>query len=167
MTQLLQAYGVQEATAFTGVEDSVAEEISIVGYGVVPRVLDDSDLKVMRRKIDEVYEKQIEEIGGVDKLAEINDVNIVRLPLAYDDLFLDVATNRKVLGVVSRLLGDYFVLSQQNAIINPPDQQNYQSSWHRDLSYQHFVSTRPLAVSALFCIDDFSLETGGTHVLSG
>ena len=31
-----------------------------------------------------------------------------------------------------------------------------QLAYHRDLPYQHFVSSRPLAISALFCIDPFT-----------
>lgn len=166
MTQILQSYGVREATDVAGASDSIVEEIRIMGYSVIGGVLGDSDLDLVREKIDQVYERQVSEIGGRLKLGEINDLNLVRLLLAYDDLFLTLATNAVVLQVVEQLLGDYFILSQQNAIINPPDDGDYQSSWHRDLSYQHFVSTRPLAVSALFCIDDFSPETGGTHVLS-
>jgi len=166
MTQILQSYGVRETTDLAGTADSIVEEIRIMGYSVMRGVLSDSDLGLIREKIDQVYERQVSEIGGLPRLAEINDVNLVRLLLAYDDLFLTIATNAQVLEVVEKLLGDYFILGQQNAIINPPDVGNYQSSWHRDLSYQHFVCTRPLAISALFCIDDFSLETGGTHVLT-
>ena len=167
MSSPLQSYGVQQTTTLTCEADRIVEEIRITGYGVIPEVLDDSELKAVREKIDKVYEKQISEIGGSDQLAKINDVNIVRLPLAYDDLFLKLATNPNVLMIVEKLLGEYFILGQQNAIINPPDIGNYQSSWHRDLSYQHFVSTKPLAASALFCLDDFSEETGGTYVLPG
>jgi ectoine hydroxylase-related dioxygenase (phytanoyl-CoA dioxygenase family) len=55
----------------------------------------------------------------------------------------------------------------QNAIINRPSQGLYQHTWHRDLQYRHFTSSRPLAVSALWCIDDFSPATGGTQLLPG
>jgi ectoine hydroxylase-related dioxygenase (phytanoyl-CoA dioxygenase family) len=56
-------------------------------------------------------------------------------------------------------------LHLQNAIINPPNQVHHQSSWHRDLPYQNFVISKPLALSALYCLDDFSPETGGTIVV--
>jgi ectoine hydroxylase-related dioxygenase (phytanoyl-CoA dioxygenase family) len=158
-------YGVRESTTATSDADKSVEEIRISGYTVVAGVLSESELQIIRAKLDEIYELQVKEIGGEERLDEINDVNVVRLLLAYDDYFLQVATNPTVLAIVQRLLGDYYILMQQNGIINLPGLENYQISWHRDLSYQHFVSTRPLAVSALFCIDDFSEESGGTHVL--
>src|SRR6266550_1395616 len=158
-------YGVRESSAATSEADKSVEEIRIAGFTVVTGVLSESELQIIRSKLDEIYEVQVKEIGGEDRLGEINDINVVRLLLAYDDYFLKVATNPAVLGIVESLLGDYYILMQQNAIINLPGLENYQISWHRDLSYQHFVSTRPLAISALFCIDDFSEESGGTHVL--
>ncbi len=158
-------YGVRESSAATSEADKSVEEIRIAGYTVVAGVLSESELQIIRSKLDEIYEVQVKEIGGEERLSEINDVNVVRLLLAYDDYFLKVATNPAVLAIVERLLGDYYILMQQNAIINLPNVANYQTSWHRDLSYQHFVSTRPLAISALFCIDDFSQESGATHVL--
>lgn len=158
-------YGVRESNAATSEADKSVEEIRISGYTVVAGVLSEAELEIIRSKLDEIYAVQAREIGGEARLSEINDNNVVRLLLAYDDYFLKVATNPAVLAIVERLLGDYYILMQQNGIINLPDLENYQVSWHRDLSYQHFVSTRPLAISALFCIDDFSAESGGTHVL--
>jgi len=58
------------------------------------------------------------------------------------------------------------VLNQQNGVINPPHSERYnQGAWHRDLPYQHFVSSRPLAINALFCLDQFTIENGATKVL--
>jgi ectoine hydroxylase-related dioxygenase (phytanoyl-CoA dioxygenase family) len=55
----------------------------------------------------------------------------------------------------------------QNGILNYPAKGTQQNAgaWHRDLNYQHFTSSRPLSISALFCIDPFSEATGGTQVL--
>ena len=81
-------------------------------------------------------------------------------------MFLDLARNETILAIARRLLGDYVVLGQQNGIVNPPNAVRYnQSAFHRDLPYQHFVSSRPLAINALFCIDPFTVENGATHVI--
>ena len=158
-------YGVREFSDSISEADKAIEEIRISGYSVVPQVLTEAELQVIRLKLDEIYQLQVKEIGGEGRLGEINESNLVRLLLAYDDYFLGPAINPTIRAIVEGLLGDYYIIGQQNGIINLPDLENYQSSWHRDLSYQHFVSTRPLAISALFCIDEFSEETGGTYVL--
>ena len=53
-----------------------------------------------------------------------------------------------------------------NGIVNPAGAAAYsQSPFHRDLPYQHFVSSRPLAINALFCVDPFTEENGATWVI--
>jgi ectoine hydroxylase-related dioxygenase (phytanoyl-CoA dioxygenase family) len=93
------------------------------------------------------------------------DACIARCTISYDDYFVRLAAHPHLMQLVSRLLGDNFILLGQNAIINRADRQHAQAVWHRDLTYQHFVSSRPLAISALYCIDDFTALTGATMML--
>ena len=160
-------YGIKESNSATSEIDRHVEEISVSGFTVVPGVVDESELPEAHRRVDNVYQKQVSEIGGGQNLRAINDETIARCLLAYDDYFLKLATAPKIMALLEKLLGDYFTLLQQNAIINLPDMVSYQTSWHRDLIYQHFIPSRPIAVSALICLDNFSKETGGTHVLPG
>lgn len=167
MKEAVKTFGVKEFSRLSSDVDRCVEEIKIVGYATLPGVLSAAQLAEAREKVDRIYELQVEEVGGESQLASINDTYNARCPLAYDEFFLSVATNSSVLAVVEKFLGDYFVLMLQNGILNVPsvgDEQNA-GHWHRDLNYQHFISTRPISISALFCVDDFSEETGGTHVL--
>jgi len=167
MKDRFSSYGVREAHSLASDLDRNLEEIAVNGFTILEDVLHPSQLEEAARRIDAVYLKQSAEIGGADNLKCINDELVARCLLAYDDYFLELATNAKILAILQRLLGDYFTLLQQNGIINLPGQENYQTSWHRDLIYQHFIPSRPIAISALFCIDDFSAATGGTFVLPG
>lgn len=160
-------YGIKETNTAASEIDRHVEEISVSGFTVVPGVIDESELPEAHRRVDSVYERQASEVGGAQNLRAINDETIARCLLAYDDYFLKLAIAPKILALLEKLLGDYFTLLQQNAIINLPDMVSYQTSWHRDLIYQHFIPSRPIAVSALICLDNFSKETGGTHVLPG
>src|SRR5436305_5427517 len=160
-------HGVSEFHRNESAGDALVEEIREVGFAVVPGVLTDEQLAEMRRRIDEIYEQQVDEIGGLERLALINDVDVARCLLSYDDIFVEMAGLPRVIEVVERFLGEYIVLSSQNAIINRPSDDLFQVTWHRDLQYRHFTSSRPLAMSALFAIDEFSTETGGTHFLPG
>jgi ectoine hydroxylase-related dioxygenase (phytanoyl-CoA dioxygenase family) len=166
-TNELKSYGVRDATQLGSDVDRCREEIMINGFTVVADVLEESQLDEARRRIDAVYAAQADEVGGEDNLRKINDALVGRCLLAYDEYFLGFATNEKVHEVVRTLLGDYFTILQQNAVINAPTGIHFQTAWHRDLAYQHFVVSKPLAISALFCIDDFSEITGGTFVLPG
>ena len=161
-----KSYGIKEAHTVDSECDQYAEEIAVKGFTIVKGVIEESDLEETRCRVDAVYDAQATEIGGAENLRRINDESVARCLLAYDEFFLGIAINPKILSLLEKLLGDYFTLVQQNAIINSPERENYQTAWHRDLIYQHFVPSRPIAVSALFCVDDFSAGTGGTHVLS-
>jgi ectoine hydroxylase-related dioxygenase (phytanoyl-CoA dioxygenase family) len=55
----------------------------------------------------------------------------------------------------------------QNGIINPSVQRHPQIKWHRDLNYQHWTSSRPLAFNALVCLDEFTSLNGATYALPG
>lgn len=143
----------------------VLEELRIQGYSVVEAVLNERQLEQVRQRLDTVYAKQEEELGR-EFLAEIDELDTARCPLAYDGSFIQIASEPRIVEIAHKAIGGgYVILSQQNGILNRPGQRHHQSSWHRDLPYQDFVSSRPLAISALYCIDDFSQETGATHVL--
>lgn len=165
--EAVKTFGVKEFTSAGSQLDQAVEDIKLLGYTIVPDVLNVEELQAAREKIDSIYAQQVDEVGGEQELAAINDAHTARCPLAYDDFFLKVATNPRVLAIVERFLGDYFILMLQNGVINTPSVGNEQNAgyWHRDLNYQHFISTRPISISALFCIDPFSEETGGTFVL--
>ena len=80
--------------------------------------------------------------------------------------FLQLACNLRVLALCERLIGPGFILGQQNGIVNPAGAKQFsQSAFHRDLPYQHFVSSRPLALNALFCLDAFTVDNGATMVI--
>jgi len=145
--------------------DLYAEEIRNVGYTVVQSDFSADELQIIRQKIDDIYQLQVREIGGELALKRINDANLARCLLGYDDYFLNLAAHPSIISVAQRLLGEKFILMSQNGIINRPADEHYQVTWHRDLNYQHFVSSRPLGLSALCCIDEFAEETGGTWLI--
>ncbi len=106
------------------------------------------------------------ETYGETNLKSVNEFNTVRSLLTHGgDLFLRLALNENLLSIIKKLIPGKFILNQQNGVINPARETYNQSAWHRDLPYQHFVSTKPLAINALFCVDDFTYENGATFVL--
>ena len=161
----VKTHAVREFHANHDDADVHAEEIRNVGYTITQSGLSAEELATIRQKIDEIYERQVREIDGEGSLRRINDANVARCLLGYDPYFLGLAAHSKILAVTVKLLGENFILMSQNAIINRPRDEHYQVTWHRDLNYQHFVSSRPLALSALYCVDDFSEDTGGTYLI--
>ncbi|PTY04036.1 phytanoyl-CoA dioxygenase family protein [Verrucomicrobia bacterium LW23] len=160
----LKTYGGHRQYTLSSDIDQYLEEISINGYSIVTNVIPEEELPEWRLRIDNVYAQQETEFGR-DALNDINELDMCRAPLLYNDAFVHMAANPFVLKVVQSILGDWFILNLQNAIINRPKIEHHQTSWHRDLPYQNFVISRPLAINALYAIDPFSVKTGGTTLL--
>jgi ectoine hydroxylase-related dioxygenase (phytanoyl-CoA dioxygenase family) len=166
LDERVPSYGVSEIRVTVDDGDRRAEEIEYLGYTVIESIMNVSELAGIAEAIDRYHERQVVETKTASIVMEM-DADILRCPLVYDDLFLRIATLKPLMEVCGRLLGPHFVLLQQNAIINRPTTKEFQSRWHRDLPYQHFVASRRLALNALLCVDEFTLETGGTLVLPG
>lgn len=164
--QDILTHGVSRRNRLETPLDAHVERLWRLGYTVLPNVLAASELEHARSQIDDVYRRQVEEIGGLEALKSIHDANVVRSLLVYDDFFLHrIAANPEVIALVQALLGENVSLSSQVGIINEPSDEIYQAAWHRELQYQHFVSSKPLALQSLVCIDDFTEATGATLML--
>ncbi len=159
-----KSYGVGLETLVSDDAGRHAEEVALQGFSVIPGLLDANELQRWRDKIDAVYEVQENQFGK-NTLGEMNELDVCRAPLLYDFDFVELASHPKVMEVITRILGEWFILNLQNAIINRPGTTHHQTSWHRDLPYQNWVISKPLAINTLFALDEFSEETGGTFVL--
>jgi ectoine hydroxylase-related dioxygenase (phytanoyl-CoA dioxygenase family) len=159
-----KSFGIVNQSTLVDELDQYIEELTINGFSVIENLLSEEELVIARKKLDDVYAKQVNEFSEKE-LDSIQELNLARMPFAYDEYFLKIATNEKLVHVIQKFLGNYFVLHLQNGIINMPKQGHHQHSWHRDLPYQDFVISRPLAISCLFCLDNFDASTGGTIVL--
>lgn len=167
MSEERSDYGVLEREQIQGEAAVHAERIRVVGYSVVTDAFSRDETAQLGARLDAVLERQVEEFGGAARIAAIGDAGTARCPLAYDDAFLTPATHPRILDLCRVLLGQYIVIMQQNGVSNPPVEAHTQARYHRDLPYQHFTSSRPLAVSALLCIDPFTTETGATTLIPG
>jgi ectoine hydroxylase-related dioxygenase (phytanoyl-CoA dioxygenase family) len=160
-------HGVVARYSAADIVDEHLAELRVNGYTVLRTDATSAELADLGDKLDTVYALQCDEMGGEDVLRSIYDSDVARCMLAYDEAFLRLATNPTLLQLAQRVFGSEFVLTQQNGILNRPDRDNYQAKWHRDLSYQHWTSTKPLAINALYCIDEFTSDNGATFVLPG
>jgi ectoine hydroxylase-related dioxygenase (phytanoyl-CoA dioxygenase family) len=165
--QPARAYGVIERADASDIVARLAERIRLVGYAVLPSGLSAAHVEDLGARLEQIMARQVEEFGGAERIAAIGDALTARCPLVYDEVFVGLAAHADMLALCRALLGDYIILMQQNGVINPPGERHAQVAYHRDLPYQHFVSSRPLAISALFCIDPFRTETGATTMIPG
>jgi ectoine hydroxylase-related dioxygenase (phytanoyl-CoA dioxygenase family) len=159
------SYGILAQDNVRNLIDSSVEEVRIKGYTVIESGYSLSELNIISTMFDRVaydyqkkYSKQL--------IKNPDEMQLVRALLTHEfSLFMKLVINSSVLEIISKLINGKFILNQQNGLINPPEGNYSQGHWHRDLPYQHFVSSSPLAVNALFCLDDFTAHNGATFVL--
>lgn len=146
--------------------DLKLEELTRLGYTTLDGGLDATELESLRAKLPEVYGRQAAALQAAS-LESSDDADVARCLLAYDESFFRLAVNPALLAFCERLFGESFMLLQQNGVINRPSRVHYQLRWHRDLPFQHWVASKPIAIAALLCLDEFNATTGGTYVLPG
>jgi ectoine hydroxylase-related dioxygenase (phytanoyl-CoA dioxygenase family) len=159
------AYGVLLQDKPASELDEVAEQVRRLGYALLDSGLAANELAQLSDAFSRTRADYVRTWGEA-RLRSANEFHTVRAPLTHGDpMFLRLVTNQNLLAVLSKLIVGKFILNQQNGVINPPGETYNQGAWHRDLPYQHYISSSPLAVNALFCVDDFTLENGSTFVL--
>ncbi len=161
---MLKSYGINRSAELVDEMEYHLEEFYHLGYTVVEHVLTEEELDTLRKEMHRVYEVQAETFGK-ENLKKINEENLARVPLCYSDAYLKLAAHEKMMPYVKKILGNYFLLHLQNGIINMPNEEHHQSSWHRDLPYQNWVASEPIGCNVFYCLDEFTEETGSTILL--
>lgn len=160
-----RAYGILRQEAGASAVEEAAEQVRRLGYAILDAGYTPQEVAAIRSEFERTRSAYIA-LHGEAKLRSLDEYNTVRAPLAHGGpSFLQLAFNANLAAVLAKLIEGQYILNQQNGVINPPGEGYNQGSWHRDLPYQHFVSSSPLAINALFCVDDFTPENGSTFVL--
>lgn len=159
------AYGILRQNRVSSDVDEVVEQVRHLGFAILNSGYSESELGSLAREFDRTHEEYVE-AHGESELRRIHEFHTIRAPLTHGgEWFLKLAMNENLLAAIKQLIPGKFILNQQNGLINPPREAYNQGAWHRDLPYQHFVSSVPLAINALFCVDDFNVNNGATFVL--
>jgi ectoine hydroxylase-related dioxygenase (phytanoyl-CoA dioxygenase family) len=159
------SYGILRRDVSASPADRAAEEVRRLGYARLDAGYTPAELGEISAAFDVARERYVAQ-WGEQRLQSLDEGNTLRALCTHGGPeFLRLAVNPILCSVLEKLIAGRFILNQQNGIINPPAQDYNQGAWHRDLPYQHFVSSSPLAVNALFCVDDFTLDNGATFVL--
>jgi len=160
-----KVYGVYEQNISESYVERAVEELSVQGFTIIDSGYSLSLLNDLSDAFNSTYLQYLDAYG-IEKLKAIDEFFTIRaLFTLAPEIFLPLIFNENLLAVVKNSIKGQFILNQQNGIINPPKEKYNQGAWHRDFPYQHFVTSRPLGINALFCLDDFTSDNGATSVL--
>ncbi|AYJ79905.1 hypothetical protein AN286_06945 [Aliarcobacter cryaerophilus ATCC 43158] len=160
----MSKYGLLEQNVCESIADYRAEELLYRGFTIIEDVLPVDRLDELRVKVDAVYDKQVQ-ILGEDLIDTIRDGLVARNLLCHDDTFVEFLQLSPIVEVLKKVIGEKYILIAQNGIINKSKQHHYQRNWHRDLAYQNYMCSEPLAINVMIALDDFTIESGATEVV--
>jgi hypothetical protein len=160
-------YGVLEKIKGNKKTELAIEEIMARGYTIINSGFTKREISQIASKFDLTRAKYLKKYK-ISALKEIDEYNIIRLPLALDhECFLKILSNKNLHMCIKKIIHGPYILNQQNGIINSPKNSFKRALWHRDIPYQHFVASRPLALNAIYCVDNFTKDNGSIFVLPG
>ncbi len=160
----MKSYGIGQQQEINNKVDIHIENIRLKGFSIEENFLKTKICDDLSNSVEIVYRNQ-EESFQKNNLAEINELNMARMPFLEDTCFYDLFTNNFIVEVVEKTIGKAFHLHLQNAIINRPQIEHHQTAWHRDLPYQNWVISKPLALNAFYCLTEFTNANGATFIL--
>lgn len=160
----MKSYGITKEIQEYSSDDLIVEQIARRGFAVVEDFLSEEACLKISRDLEEIYKVQEIEIG-VNRLNLINELNVCRSPFMYNLELVDTITDDWILGICERMLQGPVILHLQNGVINRPAVDHHQTSWHRDLPYQEYTTSAPLAINVFICLSDFKEENGGTVLI--
>ena len=158
------SYGVTRKTKNKNQFECKIEEINLQGYTIIENVLNSRELRDYSRKIDEITETQKEDFTK-KKLEKINELNIARCLLAYDNYFFNILEIPILVKFIKFILGNNYTLILQNSVTHYPNESKKQAQSHRDMPYQDYTISKPVALNAYFNLEKSSEKYGGLKVL--
>ena len=145
----------------------VLEGVGTLGYAVVEGVLGPSFLESTRDAMYRTQEKIVRDVGK-ERLERAGENGVLRLMMKYDPHFFQFLEIPEVLEVVDSTVSTTAILHLQNGFILPssPKEQTaalFQYRFHQD--FPRVLNGYVASINVMFAIDEFSTETGATHVV--
>jgi ectoine hydroxylase-related dioxygenase (phytanoyl-CoA dioxygenase family) len=151
--------GIRSGAGAVSVAD---DQLAETGYAVVPNVLQDHDIEVVRDALAPHLEHGPRGRNPFEGFETQRVYCLVAKSRGFDRLILDPM----VLDVTERALGPNFLLTATLAIELHPGQPAQDFHWD-DIFYKIPRPRPPVSISTLWAIDDFTADNGATLIYPG
>jgi ectoine hydroxylase-related dioxygenase (phytanoyl-CoA dioxygenase family) len=139
------------------------------GYMIVESVLDANFLAQTRDHMYAVRDR-IQTDVGKERLTRAGELGVLRNMMKYDEFFLKYLELPQMLQVVDATVSNTAILHLQNGFILPsfpPGEvpRTFQNRFHMD--FPRVLNGYLASINALFAIDEFTSQNGGTLAVPG
>jgi ectoine hydroxylase-related dioxygenase (phytanoyl-CoA dioxygenase family) len=146
---------------------NVLESVSTFGYAVVEGVLSASFIESTRDAMYRAQEKILSDVGK-ERLDRAGEVGVLRLMMKYDRHFFKFLEIPELLEIIDNTVSNTAIMHLQNGFILPSSTREhsprvFQNRFHQD--FPRVLNGFVASINMMFAIDEFSTETGATHVV--
>ena len=142
-------------------------ELKEQGYTIIPNQVNKEWLDVLSNEMDKAFQEH-RSIQLYNK-NDINSGGVVLHVLLSSSTFIEFLQTLIENRFIQSLQDDFFhskcILNSLSALNNLPNQPNFSAVIHRDLRF--YSGNFPIMLNCLIMVDDFTIENGGTYLLTG
>lgn len=160
----MKSYGIIDQPKPSNEAEFHLENLKLKGFSIKERLIS-ADFCDLLKELLLIQYNDIVKFWTEEKLTVIQEKDMVRMPFVKEKTFFALFMHPDIIELTTLVLGNHFHLHLQNGIINKPNDIHHQSSWHRDLPYQNWTISRPIAFNAFICLTDFRHDNGATFFL--
>jgi len=143
-----------------GLDPAKIQEIQERGFAVVPRVLNDSDVPVLRDLLEKCIQDDLQHFGEKHP-----DAWMVQNLMVRGMPFARILENELLHTYLAALLTDTCIVYAYTSSSMPPGGANYSHRIHVDCP--RLIPGYPTNVGIMLPLDDFTAENGATYFLPG
>jgi len=144
-----------------------SQELKDKGYTIIRNQIDEKWLDILSKEMDKAFLEH-----RAIQLKNNNDITsdgVALHALLSSPLFIEFLETLLKNGFIKSLQDNFFhskcILNSFSALNNLPDQPNFSAVVHRDLRF--YSGNFPIMLNCLIMVDDFTVENGGTYLLTG
>ena len=144
-----------------------AQELKEKGYTILRNQIDEKWLNLLTKEVDRAFveHRNVQLANGND----INTDGVALHVLLSSPLFIEFLQTLLDNGFIQTLQDNFFhskcIVNSLSALNNLPNQPNFSAVVHRDLRF--YSGDFPIMLNCLLLVDDFTVENGGTYLLTG
>jgi ectoine hydroxylase-related dioxygenase (phytanoyl-CoA dioxygenase family) len=146
---------------------SQSQELKDQGYTIMRNQIDEKWVSILSNEMDKAFLEH-RNIQLTNK-NDINSNGVALHVLLSNPIFIEFLQTLLENQFIQSLQDNFFyskcILNSFSALNNLPNQPNFSAIIHRDLRF--YSGDFPIMLNCLIMIDDFTVENGGTYLLTG
>ncbi|ALS29845.1 phytanoyl-CoA dioxygenase family protein [Paenibacillus cisolokensis] len=138
------------------------------GYLVLEGFLTPEECDRYNAKMDEAFARWRASGGSNPELGQLNHVEQICGIIEHDDAFLELMEHPRMMSIMRDLIGDSFVMIDNDAMLKPPKREAH-TNWHRDTGSWLVVNEKPVPfmVKVFYFLSDVDYDGGCLAFLPG